>query len=73
MDNIIKGCFGALLGIAIYMTFAVILQLTGVLNFNDGTQTVTISNFIFVGLVGLCFTFMLFSFYFLKRWYDNIN
>ena len=72
MDNIIKGCFGGLLGIMIYMSFAVVLQITGVVNFNDGIQTVTISNWIFVGLLGMCFTFMMFSFYFLYKWYRSI-
>ncbi len=73
MDNIIKGCFGGLLGIAVYMTFAVVLQITGVVNFNDGIQTVTISNWIFVGLIGMCFTLLLSSFYFLYKWYENIS
>jgi len=72
MDNIIKGCFGGLLGIMIYMSFAVVLQITGIVNFNDGIQTVTISNWIFVGLIGMCFTFMMFSFYFLYKWYRSI-
>ena len=73
MDNIIKGCFGALLGIAVYMTSAVVLHSIGVVNFNDGVQTVTISNWIFVGLIGLCFTLLLFSFYFLYKWFQNIS
>ena len=72
MDNIIKGCFGGLLGIMIYMSFAVVLQITGIVNFNDSIQTVTISNWIFVGLIGMCFTFMMFSFYFLYKWYRSI-
>ena len=73
MDSIIKGCFGALLGIAVYMAFAVVLQITGIVDFNDGIQTVTISNWIFVGLIGMCFTLLLFSFYFLYKWYENIS
>jgi len=73
MDNIIKGCFGALAGTAVYMAFAVVLQIAGVVNFNDGVQTVTISNWIFVGLIGMCFTLLLFSFYFLYKWFQNIS
>ena len=73
MDNIIKGCFGGLLGIMVYMSLAVVLQITGVVNFNDGIQTVTISNWIFVGLIGMCFTLLIFSFYFLYKWYENIS
>ena len=73
MDNIIKGCFGALLGIAVYMTSAVVLHSICVVKFNDGVQTVTISNWIFVGLIGLCFTLLLFSFYFLYKWFQNIS
>jgi hypothetical protein len=55
------------------MTFAVVLHSTGVVNFNDGVQTVTISNWIFVGLIGMCFTLLLFSFYFLYKWFQNIS
>ena len=73
MDNIIKGCFGALAGTAVYMAFAVVLQIAGVVDFNDGVQTVTISNWIFVGLIGMCFTLLLFSFYFLYKWFQNIS
>jgi|TARA_R110002051_G_scaffold26036_1_gene62949 hypothetical protein len=73
MDNIIKGCFGALTGIAVYMSFAIVLQIAGVVDFNNGVQTVTISNWIFVGLIGMCFTFLLFSFYFLYKWFENIS
>ena len=72
MDNIIKGTFGAMLGIVIYMTFAIVLQIIGIVDFNDLTQTVTISNWLFVGLIGMCFTMLFFSFYFLYKWYENI-
>jgi len=74
MDNIIKGCFGGLLGIMIYMSLAIVLQVIGVINFNEGSvQTVTMSNWIFVGLIGMCFTLLMFSFYFLYKWYRNIT
>ena len=59
MNNIIKGICGAFTGILVYMTIAIVFQIIGIVDFNN--ETITISNYIFIGLVGLCFSFMLFS------------
>lgn len=72
IEWLMKACFGGLFGITIYLSIAVVMQTIGIVDFNNGLQTVTISNWLFVGLVGLCFTLLIFSFYFLYKWYKNI-
>jgi len=72
MDNIIKGAFGGLFGIAIYFTFAIVMQVVGIVDFNNELQTVSISNWLFVGLVVMCFLLFSFNFYFLYKWYKEI-
>ena len=73
MHNLIKSTFGVISGVLIYCGTAIVFHILGIVDFNNSTQTIELSNFIFIGLIVLTFTLFMFSLYFLYKWNESLK
>tara|TARA_R110000822_G_scaffold52710_1_gene136419 strand:- start:17 stop:328 length:312 start_codon:yes stop_codon:yes gene_type:complete len=73
MHNLIKSAFGIISGVLLYCGTAIVFHVIGIVDFNNSSQTIELSNFIFIGLIVLTFTLFMFSLYFLYKWNQSLK